>query len=361
MMEESQKRGLTRREFVRDTAKISAAAAVGFKVLNGSEVSAGTRSEIKKTRSYSPEMEYRRLGKTGLWISAVAMGGHWKRVDKILGYSPKKTDPGFLQNRTDVVDRCLEKGINLIDFAGGSEPDVYATALKGRRDQMYLAWEETNRPPDHRTAKQLLEALDGHLKRTGLEYADIWRIMCLERGGRHTQQDVEEMIKALDTAKKQGKCRFTGFSTHDRKWAKMLMEKYPDQIEVVLFPYMAKSKVAPTDSFFDAIKKNDVGILGIKPFSSNSLFKGDGSPDSPYVVEDNKRARMAIRHVLANPAITAPIPGLASPDHVDNVALAIKEYREQDLDEKKELALAADEMWNKLPANYQWLKNWEYV
>ena len=29
-------------------------------------------------------MEYRRLGKTGLWVSAVCLGGHWKRVDKVI-------------------------------------------------------------------------------------------------------------------------------------------------------------------------------------------------------------------------------------------------------------------------------------
>ena len=29
------------------------------------------------------------------------------------------------------------------------------------------------------------------------------------------------------------------------------------------------------------MKKHDVGWFGIKPFASNSLFKGDSSPDSP--------------------------------------------------------------------------------
>jgi len=31
------------------------------------------------------------------------------------------------------------------------------------------------------------------------------------------------------------------------------------------------------------------------------------------------------------------------------------------LNERDELERAVDEMWAKLPANYQWLKNWEYV
>ena len=104
-----------------------------------------------------------------------------------------------------------------------------------------------------------------------------------------------------------------------------------------------------------------MGILGIKPFASNSLFKGDGSPDSPHAEEDDRRARMAMRYILNNPAITAPIPGLISTHQVDNVVQAIKERRELDLAEQAELEEIGDEMFARLPAEYQWLRDWEYV
>ena len=35
----------------------------------------------KNILNYNPEMEYRRLGKTELMVSAVCLGGHWKRVN----------------------------------------------------------------------------------------------------------------------------------------------------------------------------------------------------------------------------------------------------------------------------------------
>jgi hypothetical protein len=47
--------------------------------------------------------------------------------------------------------------------------------------------------------------------------------------------------------------------------------------------------------------------------------------------------------------------------YVDNVAKAVMERRELDLKEKAELDNANKQAWAKLPANYQWLKNWEYV
>ena len=70
---------------------------------------------------------------------------------------------------------------------------------------------------------------------------------------------------------------------------------------------------------------------------------------------------MAIRYILCNPAITAPIPGLISTRQVDNMAAAVREHRELGSAELAELERLGDQMWANLPADYQWLKEWEYV
>ncbi len=70
---------------------------------------------------------------------------------------------------------------------------------------------------------------------------------------------------------------------------------------------------------------------------------------------------MALRFILSNPAITAPIPGLISKHQVDNAVLAVKERRELDIDEQAYLDKIGEEMWARLPEDYQWLKEWEYV
>ena len=130
---------------------------------------------------------------------------------------------------------------------------------------------------------------------------------------------------------------------------------------MVCTPYTAKSKVLPADSVFDDVRKHDVGVFGIKPFAGNSLFKGDSSPNSPTAQEDDRLARMAIRYILCNPAVTAPIPGMINNHQVDNMARAVKEHRSLDVAEAKELEDAMDEAWARLPAHYNWLKDWEYV
>jgi len=117
----------------------------------------------------------------------------------------------------------------------------------------------------------------------------------------------------------------------------------------------------PKDSLFEAIRKHNVGFFGIKPFAGNSLFKGDGSPASPQAEGDDRRARLAIRYILCNPAVTAPIPGMINTHQVDNVAKAVQERRTLDVAEAEELKEAMDEAWARLPDDYQWLKEWEYV
>ena len=73
---------LTRRKFMRDGAITAAGLAVGLGAAGCQTTEVSKKAE--KIRSYNPDMEYRRLGKTNIWVSAVCLGGHWKRVDKMV-------------------------------------------------------------------------------------------------------------------------------------------------------------------------------------------------------------------------------------------------------------------------------------
>jgi len=345
---------VTRREFMRDSAMLAAGLATGLTALAAKNAKARPGASPQRILNYNENMEYRRLGKTNLMVSAVCLGGHWKRVSVM--------NQDFDQNRREVVSRCIDVGINYLDACWDGEVMAYCKALAGRRDKMYLALSHGAKEPrkeEYRTAKKLLRSLDELLQRSNQEYTDLWRITCYEPGGRHSFNTSCEIAEALEKAKKQGKARFVGFSTHDRRWTKFMIEYFP-QIEVVLFPYTARTKVMPKDSVFDALKKCDVGAFGIKPFASNSLFRGSSAPDDPHAEEDDRRARLAIRYILCNPHII-PIPGLISTHQVDNVAKAVMERRQLDLAEAGELEETMNQAWARLPRNYQWLKNWEYA
>jgi len=362
---------ISRRQFVRDGSLAAIAMAAG---LNGTQtIRAGeaTEEDAKKIRSYNPQMEYRRCGRTGFMVSAVALGGHWKRIDKFLGADRKggwidnDKESGFNQNRRDVVTRCLERGINWVDACCIQEVKAYSKALKGRREEMYMAcsWEQIEvRRPQYRTLAKLKETMDWGLKDGGIDYCDVWRITCHEKSSRHSDAEMDVVMQALEWARKTGRARYVGISSQDRPHIKRMNETYPEVLDVICTPYTAKTKVVTDETgLWATMQKHDIGWFGIKPFASNSIFKGDSSADSPTFEEDNRIARLAIRYVLCNPAITAPIPGLVSLEQVDNVALAVMQRRELDVNERAELERAMDDAWANLPSHYQWLRDWEYV
>jgi aryl-alcohol dehydrogenase-like predicted oxidoreductase len=333
---------VTRREFMRDSAMAAASVAVGLGVAGGQSTKAAARPVVDTSRilNYNENMLYRRQGKTNLMVSAVCLGGHSR---------------SNVKERTEIVSRCIDAGINYIDACTRGEVIRDAKALKGRRDKMYLSLSycgRETRNPDYRTAEKLLESLDVVLRDSKEEYTDLWRVTCYEPGGRHTFNTSCEMVEALEKAKKQGKARFVGFSSHDRRWIKFMIEYFP-QVEVVCFPFTTMSKRAQKDSLFPALKKCDVGSFGIKPFGAASLFMGNQE-------KNDRSARLAIRYILLSNTVI-PIPGMNRVREVDNVVKAVMERRELDVKEKAELENAGKKMWAKLPPHYQWLKDWEYV
>jgi len=357
----------SRRDFVRTGAAAAAGAAAGMAASNLSA------ADKKKILNYNSDMEYRAWGKTGLMVSAVCLGGHWKRIDKVVPSCRKGgggwlgfdiDDPGFRKNRHDVVSKCIDLGINYIDACTIEEVKAYSRALKGRRDKMYLGcswYQKEVRNGRYRTVEKLMETLDWGLKDSGCEYADLWRITMHEQSSRHSEAEVEQMMRALEKARKQGKARFVGFSSHDRPHIKKLVEQYPEIVDSIVTPYTAKTKKMPGDSLFDTLAKQKVGFFGIKPFSSNRLFKGDSTPENEHAERDDQKARLAIRYILCNPVITAPIPGMINTHQVENVAKAVAERRKLDTAEAAELEEAMDEAWANLGPDYEWLKDWEYV
>lgn len=333
---------VTRREFMGDGARVAAGVAAGLGALGGQSVLAAGDSGVdtSKILNYNQNMEYRRQGKTNLMVSAVCLGGHSR---------------SNVQERTEIVSRCIDAGINYIDACSHGEVCRDAQALKGRRDKMYLALSHCGkevRQEEYRTSKALLEVLDETLKDSNQEYTDLWRITCYEPGGRHTFNTSCEVVDALEKAKKAGKARFIGFSSHDRRWIKFMIEYFP-QIDAVCFPFTTMSKRAQTDSVFPALKKCDVGAFGIKPFGAGSLFSGDQE-------EKNRRGRLALRYILMSNTVI-PIPGMNQISEVDNAVKAVMERRQLDLKEQAELEGASRQMWANLPPRYRWLKDWEYV
>jgi len=212
------RREVSRRDFVSGSAIAAGGLVVGL-----SRAAAGLPDKTK-ILNYNENMEYRRLGKTGLMVSAVCLGGHWKRMGSILkrpfssagmGIDKAAFDaieaPDFIQNRHEVVSRCIEVGINYVDACTAPEILTYSRVLRGRRDKMYFGYSWPFREPRHRewrTVRKLMQGLDQGLKEAGLDYVDVWRISLPMEGIADLGEllRVEEAtVRGLEEAKNRAK------------------------------------------------------------------------------------------------------------------------------------------------------------
>jgi len=140
------------------------------------------------------------FGKTGLWVSRVAMGGI-----PIMRLRKKEA--------VDVVKEVLGMGINFIDTAtgyGDSEEKI-GEALKGKkREDLVIA---SKAPASDK--KTFLEHVDLSLKRMGIDYIDIYHLH-----GVNSEEKMKQVMgpggayEGLQEAIERGEVRHAAFSSH---------------------------------------------------------------------------------------------------------------------------------------------------
>jgi len=390
-MDNKDARGISRRDFIRNTG-LAAAGTVTTALASKSLGMAGRmpdRPADSKILNFNERMNYRRLGKTNLWISEISLGGHWKNrnAKRYWGeFANDEVPDDVAQNRSDVVSACIDAGINYLDITTSAECLAYGAALKNRRHKMYVGADDCNlciRKEQFRNVKDQLFNIDECLRRLGTDYLDIWRPQA-RTDGSNTDADVETTIEAFDKARKAGKALHLGMSSHHRPWAQHVIEKYPE-MEMFIFPCTAKTRekglaplkknVIETDagygadqssSVFKSLRERDVGLVTIKPFMGGNLFASYGKDAFPVMgagtKTENDLARLTLQCILANETITATVPGCTTVYEVDNAARA--SYNRPlgiSAAERHWIELHTDRRWADLPAEYTWLKDWEIV
>lgn len=385
---------LSRRTFIRRASMATAGTVAGALAGKG-QVSAKasdkkTKIDTSKILNYNSKMHYRRLGKTNLMISEVSLGGHWRAPWRNSGGGwwwgksiKKGISDKIAQNRTDVVSKAIDCGMNYLDITGAEECIAFGTALKGRRKKMIVGADDSQLCPRHDefcNVKAQVHNVEECLRNIGTDYLDIWRIQA-KMDGTNTDADVEIMIDAFKKLHKAGKVLHLGISSHSRPWTQHVIEKYP-QVEMFIFPCTAKTRekrkppvannieernpgVGPAaKSVFQSLADNDVGLITIKPFFGGRLLKTyDNIKTGPGDKEDNDLVRLTLQCILnLNDAITAVMPGLSTVYEVDN-AVRASYTRPLGLTavDKEWLMSKTDQRWTLLPQDYTWLHDWQIV
>ena len=387
---------LSRRAFMRNTSMAAAGTVAGALAGKGQAETKSccsgpgpAPSSSASILNYNQKMHYRRLGKSGLMVSEVSLGGHWK--NRNAGrywdhFANEKVPPDVARNRTDVISASIDCGINYLDITTAAECLCYGVALKGRRDKMYVGADIHNLGPRNSSfcnVKSQTHNVDTCLRMLQTDYLDIWRPQA-QMNGSNTDAEIESLIETFQKLHKAGKVRHLGISSHSRPWFEHVIGKYPE-FEMLIFPCSAKTKVkgkAPikgnveevnpgygsdqTQSIFQRVIEKDVGVVTIKPYFGGSLFKSIGKVKFPVMgvgsKEENDMARLTLQCILANEAITAAVPGLSTVYEVENAARAsYTRLLGVTAAEKEWLMRITDERWANLPQEYEWLRDWEVV
>ncbi|HTS18302.1 MAG TPA: aldo/keto reductase [Verrucomicrobiae bacterium] len=179
---------ITRREFLKTAAATAAAIATGGFAF----ATADSKTEIPR----------RKLGRTGVEVSIVGLGGaHLGR--------PNEADS------IRIIRTALDNGINFLDnswdyHAGDCELRMGKALRDGYRDRAFLMTKI-----DGRTRKAAAAQFDESLQRLQVDHVDLIQIHEIGR-----PDDADRVfapggaIEALLDAKKAGKTRFIGFTGH---------------------------------------------------------------------------------------------------------------------------------------------------
>jgi aryl-alcohol dehydrogenase-like predicted oxidoreductase len=304
-------------------------------------------------------MRYRRLGRTGLYVSELCLGtmtfggegGIWSAIGDL---DQKSVD--------EMVEKALAGGINFIDTADvysfGLSEKLLGQSLKNlgvKRSDVVVATKvfgSMGEGPNDRGASRghIMDGVQASLDRLGLDHIDLYQIH-----GTDSVTPVEETLRALDDLVSQGLVRYIGCSNWAAwKIAKALgVSERTDRarFETVQSYYSIAGRDLERE-IVPMASSEGVGVLVWSPLAggllSGKFGPGSNGPegarrvafDFPPVERDRawacvaamreiaeprgvSVAQIALAYVLAKPFVTSVIIGARRIDQLeDNLAAA---------------------------------------
>jgi voltage-dependent potassium channel beta subunit len=274
-------------------------------------------------------MQYRRLGRAGLRVSALSLGS-WVTYHNQVG-----TD-----SAVEMMAAAYDGGINFFDnaegYAGGRSEEIMGQALKrlGWPRLNYVVstkffWgldrngEAINRR-DTLNRKYLMQAIDGSLKRFGLEHVDL--VYC-HRPDPHTP--IEETVWAMSDMIRQGKALYWGtseWSAGDIRAAWEIAERHHLHKPVVEQPqYHLFHRKRVELEYARLYEDIGLGLTTWSPLASGLLtgkYRDGVPPGSRATVESYTFLRDGLTHPARNAAV-AKLSEVAAEMGVTTAQLAI--------------------------------------
>lgn len=220
-------------------------------------------------------MQFRLLGRTGLKVSVIGMGGiPVQRIDT--------------REAVRVIEEAFALGINFIDTARAyTDSEVkFGEVLPRYKNKVIAATKSMAR-----TKNEMAQEIDRSLLAMKLDYIDLYQLhnvkddmalkTVLEPGG---------ALEALKEARKKGKIGYIGITGHIP--AVLVKAIQTGEFDTVQFPFNPVEASGAAELLPLAVKLN-IGTIAMKPFAGGTI----------------KNSILSLRYILGQ-GITAAIPGM---------------------------------------------------
>jgi uncharacterized protein len=252
----------------------------------------GQAGAQKPPQSPSGPLVYRELGRTGLKPTRVSFGC-------------------MITSDPSVIERAVDLGINYFDtsrrYQNGNNERMLGAALGARRKNVMISTKT-----GATSAEDALRDLDTSLKELGTDYVDVWQLH-----GKSSPADLtDDLLQAQATAKKAGKCRFVGVSTHagQPELIPAIIKKMP-HFDMVQTSYNFTLDPA-LDALVDQAVKAGVGVVAMKVMAGGFRSVKPGQKGYDELRRDGAMLA-ALKWALRNPNVTNAIPSITDMEQLD--------------------------------------------
>ena len=291
-------------------------------------------------------MEYRRLGKSSLVVSALGLG--------CMGMSQSYGTPDD-QESIATIHHAIDRGITMFDtadmYGGGANEELLARALDKRRNEVIIASKFGNmRMPDGRflgvngRPEYVQQACEASLKRLNISTIDLYYLHRVD-----TNVPIEDTVGAMARLIDQGKVRYLGLSEAGAKTLRRAHATYP--ITALQSEYSLWTR-DPEGEILGACRELGVGFVPYSPLGRGILtgtvksaefgpkdfrrisprFQGENFQKNLQLVAHIEKlaaekrctpAQLALAWVLAQGKDIVPIPGTKRRTYLDQNLAAL--------------------------------------
>jgi aryl-alcohol dehydrogenase-like predicted oxidoreductase len=285
-------------------------------------------------------MKYRVLGRTGLRVSELGVGGHeyrrplpttlrrWGEIDLpvFMAKQPK---------RNKFIGKAIASGVNYFDATQPEEAKSLGIALKESRsrEDVYVALmileplnQLVGKPPgDWR--RIIAEDVEKKLRLLQSSYTDILTVHTPEVG--YSRERLVATIESLNEFKDEGKIGWIAASSHEPGFLAELIRAY-DCFDSVMVRYNYFRQDA-RESLFPLCKAREVGVVVMKPLSwpyygiPFTFFRPDDE------LESCKPAQTSLRWILESMEVSTVVAGMNDEEELEENIEAVE--RDGEIDE----------------------------